>query len=588
MGGDFDVGARPWIWLHDERLDDVARTAWELLAVRVVMGAGSAVLSGARFGLGWGLAWFAAYIVTESLARLVSLDAAFGRGAMRPWRRATYVGCLFLVSLTWCALALRCWMGGTEPLRVTGLLILLALMVHAHAFSFRAPAALAALGVAPAVLCLVAPIVLADYAGIDLAIVGFGSVALLAYLIVSGRANARTAAALEGAERRANEANAAKSAFLNMVTHELRTPMNGVIGMARALQQTRLDPSQQEYADTIVHSGDSLVGLLNDLLDHAKIEARRMELEITAFDLGAVGAEAVRLWSATAEAKGVTLACEVSPNLPSHLMGDEARVRQIVLNLLSNALKFTESGVVILALRPAVGAAGVEIVVRDTGPGMTSEQIGRLFRPFVQGDASTARRYGGTGLGLVICRKLANMMGGEITVDSTPGGGSAFCVRLPLPTAQAHLAKPSPRRTVRLTTQLPAELARRRVLVADDNPVNLAVARALLEAAGLVIETAADGAEALERLRRERFDLVLMDVQMPVMSGIEAVRRIRAGDAGPADVPVIALTADGDPQSDTRLRGAGFDALQTKPIQPALLLAAISDALEARRAVEEA
>jgi CheY-like chemotaxis protein len=221
----------------------------------------------------------------------------------------------------------------------------------------------------------------------------------------------------------------------------------------------------------------------------------------------------------------------------------------------------------------------VEIAVRDTGPGMTPDQISRLFHAFAQAEASTARRFGGTGLGLFICRNLAALMGGEITVDSTPRVGSTFRVRLPLPVAAAAPEPPAPE---------PADLPPLRLLVADDNPVNLAVARALLEATGLAIETAANGAEALDRLRREAFDLVLMDVQMPVMGGIEAVERIRAGEAGPADLPVIALTADGDPKTDLRLRKVGFDGLHTKPIRPAELMAAIGAAIDAREAAASA
>jgi CheY-like chemotaxis protein len=365
-----------------------------------------------------------------------------------------------------------------------------------------------------------------------------------------------------------------------MVTHELRTPMNGVIGMARALQRTPLDGRQRNYVETIVRSGDNLLTILNDVLDHAKIEAGRMDLEVAVFDLAAVGQQAVQLWSETAEAKGLTLACEIDPALPARVMGDETRVRQILLNLLSNALKFTEAGGVTLSLDALPfldGEAGVEIAVADTGPGMTAEQVGRLFRPFVQAEASTARRFGGTGLGLSICRKLAGMMGGEISVDSAPGRGSTFRVRLPLPAAAAEpetAADPAEA----------AELPPLRVLVADDNPVNLAVARALLEALGLVIETAQHGAEALDRLRAEPFDLVLMDVRMPVMDGMDAVSRIRAGEAGRPDMPVIALTADGDPASDRALATAGFDALQTKPIRPAELLSAIQAVLAERDA----
>jgi signal transduction histidine kinase/ActR/RegA family two-component response regulator len=571
------VGAKPWTALHDVRLDSVARTAWEVLAVRVVMGIGAALLGGWRFGLTWGLGWFAAFALTEAGTRLVSLNAAFRGGAMTRRQRVAYVGLMCATSTTWCALAAQCWIADTEPLRLASLVILMALGVHAHAFSARAPAALIALGGPPALLCLAAPFAFSGYSGPDLAIVSFSCATLLAYLIVAGRAHARIALALAAAERRATEANAAKTTFLNMVTHELRTPMNGVIGMARALQRTPLDVRQRDYVETIVRSGDGLITILNDVLDHAKIEAGRMDLEVAAFDLKALGRQAVQLWSETAKSKGLALACDVAGDLPPRLMGDETRVRQIVLNLLSNALKFTETGAVTLALTTVAGAdgeAGVEIRVTDTGPGMTSEQLGRLFRPFAQAEASTARRYGGTGLGLFICRNLAEMMGGQISAESTPGHGSTFRVRLPLPAAYG--GAPEPPAENRQAPQLPPL----RLLVVDDNPVNLAVARALLEAAGLVIETATDGAAALVRLCDERFDLVLMDVQMPVMSGIEAVGRIRAGEAGPADLPVIALTAGGDAASVARLEAAGFDALQTKPIRPAELLGAIGAVLE--------
>ncbi|CAN7533411.1 ATP-binding protein [Phenylobacterium sp. LjRoot225] len=578
------MGAKPWSLLHDERLDSVARTAWEVLAVRIVVGVGAALLSGHRFGLAWGLGWFAAFALTEAAARIVSLEAAFRGGAMTQTQRAAYVACLLSVSLTWCSLALRCWVTGAEPLHISAVVILVALLVHAHAFSFRAPAALAALGGPPAILTLAAPFAFGSYSTVDLLVISFSCATLVIYLIASGRANGRTAAALEAAQRQAQEANAAKSSFLNMVTHELRTPMNGVIGMANALQGTALDTRQRDYVDTIARSGDGLLTILNDLLDHAKIEAGRMDLEVAAFDLAKVGREAVQLWRETATSKGVALICDVAYDLPPRLMGDETRIRQILLNLLSNALKFTDAGAVTLTLAPTLGADGersVEIAVCDTGPGMTPEQVERLFRPFVQAEASTARRFGGTGLGLAICRNLAAMMGGEIAVDSRPGVGSTFRVRLPLPVAYAAPdAEPKAPEA--------AALPPRRVLVVDDNPVNLAVARALLEAAGLVIETAANGAEALERLRGEAFDLVLMDVQMPVMGGIEAVERIRAGQAGSADLPVIALTADGDPKTDLRLRSVGFDALHTKPIRPTELLTAISVALGAREAAVSA
>lgn len=575
--GDEGLGDRRWNPL-DERLDFVARTSWDVLSVRVIIGMGAATLAGYVFGAGFGLGWFLAFAATEGGARFASRRALRG-GSLTPRERGAYLAWMFGAGLTWCALALRCWASGDEAQRLAGMAILVTLMIHASGFSYRAPPSLAIIGGPALALWMLLPTVFGGYAGDDLVIVGFGFAMTVVYMAAATRANARTAAALAEAEKRANEANDAKSAFLSMVTHELRTPMNGVLGMARALQRTPLSPRQKAYVETIVRSGDGLIAILNDVLDHSKIEAGHLNLDVHAFDLEALARQSVHLWTETAAAKDLELVCLIDPELPPSVVGDETRVRQIVLNLLSNALKFTETGGVVLRIRPspsADGEGGVEILVEDTGPGMTAEQIARLFRPFSQAEASTARRYGGTGLGLAICRKLATMMGGEISVESEPGRGSVFRVWLPLPGADV------PRRAEMHVTDL--ELPPLRVLVADDNPINQAVARALLEAAGASVETAANGAEAVERLRVEPFDLVLMDLHMPIMDGIEAVGRIRAGEAGPSSTPVIALTADGVPGEEARLRTLGFDALQPKPIQPADLFGAIERVLAERRA----
>ena len=570
------MGRPQWRAL-DERLDIVARTSVEVLAVRIAAALAATLLSIEPFGLAWSLGWLAAFALTEAGARFASRRAARG-GALPPSARLGYVVWMALAGLVWCGLAVRGWMSGEESLRLAAVAILVAVLVHAQGFSSHTPAALVVMGLPAALLWMLLPTVFGGYELGDLMIVGFGFAMALAYVAAAARATAQNAAALADAERRANEANEAKSAFLSMVTHELRTPMNGVLGMARALQQTDLSSRQRDYLETIVRSGDSLLSILNDVLDHSKIEAGRLDLEVAPFNLRAVSEQSVQLWTEAAAAKDLELACEIDPQVPHHVQGDETRVRQIILNLLSNALKFTEEGRVSLTVRSAPNADGegaVEILVSDTGPGMTAEQVARLFRPYSQAEASTARKYGGTGLGLSICRKLTSMMGGDIGVESEPGKGSTFRVWLPLPAAESRPVD---------TSEAPAtELPPLRVLVTDDNPINLAVARALLESAGAAVEVAVHGAEALERLQVELFDIVLMDVRMPVMDGIEAVRRIREGGAGPAGIPVIALTADASPGEEERLKGLGFDALQGKPIQPAQLFAAIERTLEARR-----
>ena len=561
--------------LLDERVDAVAATARQTFAVRLPIAIGVAVLNGVIYDIALGLTWGLAYGVGEALTRLESRPVSRGE-PMSAAGRARYLASIFLQGLTWSSLALIYWSVDKEAFRLGAMAVLAGLLVHAQGFSFRAPGTLILLGLPPAILWIVLPIGFGGYSGLPLVALGVGLLMLLGYCAASARANIRTAAALAEARREAVAANDAKSAFLAMVTHELRTPLNGVMGMAHALRRSSLDTRQQAQVDTLLRSGDGMLAILNDVLDISKIEAGRMDLEVVAFDLRAVAGEAVDLWAESAASKRLSLVAECDPELPAAVLGDENRVRQIIANLLSNALKFTEKGAVRLTVRVAPGAdgdGGVEIVVSDTGIGLSPEQVAGLFRPYAQGDASTARRYGGTGLGLSICRKLASMMGGDIRCESEAGAGSAFRVWLPLPPAQA-----APERQAAQDADLPPL----RLLVADDNPINLAVARAILEAAGASVETAAHGAEALERLRVEPFDVVLMDVHMPVMDGIEAVSRIRGGQAGRTDIPIIALTGDSMAGEEQRLMALGFDALQAKPVQPAALIAAIAAVLDAR------
>jgi len=560
--------------LIDERLDKVPRVDWEVLIIRAAIGVGAALLTLPLLGVWGALGWFSLYAAQDGATFFVT-RATRRNGAMTDSQRRAYVALLFASSLIWNILTVILWRTGEEGYRMAASAIIMANLIHAVGFSFRSPASLAAMGGVPLLLWLGLPAVYGGYSGHVWLSASLAHLMLVSYMITSARANIANARALEAAEQKAIAATEAKSAFLAMVTHELRAPMNGVLGMARALQRTSLDRRQQGYVETILRSGDGLLAILNDILDISKIEAGRMDLVVEAFDLGTVGNQAVELWAESALAKRLTLTCDVSADLPPRVLGDETRVRQIIYNLVSNALKFTETGGVTLALRAAPGAdgdGGVEIAVTDTGPGMSAEQVAGLFRPFVQAEAGTARRYGGTGLGLSICRKLAAMMGGDVSVESEPGKGSTFKVWLPLPAADAQEDQPAAD-----TGEL--DIAALRILVADDNPVNLAVARAVLEAFGVTVEVAAHGAEALERLRLGGIDLVLMDVRMPVMDGVEAVGRIRDGQVGDANLPVIALTADGMAGEETKLKSSGFDAVQTKPVSPAALVAAIAEVL---------
>ncbi len=455
---------------------------------------------------------------------------------------------------------------GPMAMKFAAVIILFGLVVEGLKYATVSWMAMLAILPGPFIALTVAPLMAQRFTVWDKVLALVTIAGLLGYAIDAVRVMRTSAKALEKAQAQALEANRAKSAFLAMMSHELRTPMNGVLGLAHALRGTDLDARQAEYLEMIEQSGDGLMTILNDILDLSKIEAGKLELEVAPFDVRKLAGQIRLVWSETARLKGLDLALEIDPRTPAWLEGDAARVRQILLNLVSNALKFTDVGHVAVRIAPYEG--GVVLAVADTGVGMGEEQCARLFTPFAQGDRSTARRFGGTGLGLAICRQLAEMMGGEIGVESTSGQGSTFTVRLALPTADAPgLASED--------DVLP-DLDGARVLVVDDNQVNQMVARAILESAGVLVATVGDGQAALARLRVEDFDVVLMDVHMPVMDGVEAVRRIRAGEGGRVDLPVVALTADAMVGDAERLLAQGFDDAHPKPIQPAGLLATVA------------
>lgn len=386
----------------------------------------------------------------------------------------------------------------------------------------------------------------------------------------------------ESGRKAAEKAARDRSEFLAVISHEVRTPMNGVLGMADALNRTKLTTNQKRMLGILTHSGDSLMAMLNDVLDLAKIEAGRCDLEKVEFDAGEAVQRAADLFSAGAVGKGLTFDVQVPADTP-RLIGDPARLRQIIQNLLSNAVKFTSRGWVSATLSITVrgGVADVEFKVRDTGIGMTPETQARLFEKFVQGDASTTRTYGGTGLGLAISRDLARAMGGDITVDSTPRKGSTFTFAVSLPIAAASIAA--------LAVQAPTPAAggpsKLRVLVVDDNVTNQLVLRLPLEQQlGAAVTFAMNGAEAVEAWAALRPDIILMDIYMPVMDGLTAAREIRRleAEAGEAPTPIIAITASvaGDGNDAERSMAAGVNEHLIKPIAGDALLEAVHRTLD--------
>jgi signal transduction histidine kinase/ActR/RegA family two-component response regulator len=364
----------------------------------------------------------------------------------------------------------------------------------------------------------------------------------------------------------AEAASRAKSRFLAVMSHELRTPLNGVIGMTHALATTPLSPKQREYLDVISGSGESLVVLINDILDLSKIEAGRLELDPHPFCLPELIDSAVALWQPTTTEKGLGLECSLAPDLPPWVDGDAVRLRQVLTNLLSNAVKFTTEGTI--RIQAAWTTGGLELTVSDTGVGMSPEVQEKLFADYAQADASTAGRFGGTGLGLAISRNLCRMMEGDLTVDSAVGVGSAFRATFQLPIAEA------PEEAA--TADDSDDGSGRRILAVDDNPTNRAVITALVEAFGFSIVTADSGGAALQALSASTFDLVLMDINMPGMDGPTALRAIRAGEGGQAVVPVVALTAEAMEGDAERYLAMGFDGYLTKPISPPHLLQALT------------
>ena len=404
----------------------------------------------------------------------------------------------------------------------------------------------------------------------------------------------------------ASEVFEAQEKYLAMMSHELRTPMNAVLGMAKHLAETDMTEDQLENVKTIIDAGDMMMSLLNDLLDKSKLDAGKFSLEHVNVDLRHMLQKMVRLWRPTIEAQGLAFSLEIADQVPSAIRGDSVRIRQILSNLLSNAAKFTKSGSVILSVNAkpvADGKVEIDFSVRDTGIGMSEEVQKKLFSAYVQANSSTSREFGGTGLGLSISRQLAQMMGGDLVVESKENLGSIFRFIASFetssklqnqPVAAVKQVKETPVITQQNVTPIVDAAAAPksdddslRILAVEDNPINQRVLAAFLRPIGGEVVWAGHGQEALELLADSYFDVVLMDIQMPVMDGLTAAKTLRASDSINVGVPIIAMTANAMLGDRETCLAAGMNDYVSKPIDPKTLYKSIAKLVDEYRAVKQ-
>jgi signal transduction histidine kinase/CheY-like chemotaxis protein len=580
------------IWA-DDRLDEVALDTHRLLPSRLIPALLTTAVTTYALGFQTAIGWLLALAAAEALARLATRRFKAGVPGSRR-ARAAFVWAALPINLIWAGLAAMFWLSTKADLKLAAFAIWAGQIIYTQNFRHQPVALLAISAVAPMISLLVFPIFFMAGQGVgsNTTRLGLAMVVLTTIsVMVANRAAANRMDALTRGLReereRALEANRAKSTFVAVTSHELRTPMNGLLGMAYALDRTNLNEAQRRHVRLMIKSGDSLMQVLNDVLDLSKIEAGKVDLDHVATNLHDLVRAAGDAWRDAAAEKGLWLRTEIDPSAPAWILADPQRIRQVLMNLISNGLKFTGQGGVTIQLSAprapsADGAREILLRVVDTGVGVDADFHDRIFDSFTQADNAVSRSHGGTGLGLTISRALARQMEGDLVLESGVGGAAfAFTLRAVPVAAPAVTAD-------EIEDQDAPDLDSLRILMAEDNAINQVVVRTMLEATGVALTIVDDGQAALHALKAEAFDAVLMDINMPVMDGITALNAIRAGVAGDPRIPVIALTASAMSGDRERFLAMGFDDHLGKPIRPADLLSSICSAVRPKGRCTEA
>ena len=572
--------------LADERLDEVAADIRRLGLSRIISGLAAAGIVGIGLGFATSLLWLVGFLVAEGLAAWATRN--FGKGRVgTPHDRALFILASIPVNGSWAALAAMLWLHGPDMLKIAAVAVWCGQLVFAQQYRHQPLALLIISGIVPVGCLIVFPFFFmpGDDAASQSArwalvlLIGATLNVALRNRAAARRMDALTRGLREEREK-ALEAARAKSTFIAVTSHELRTPMNGLLGMAHALERSNLSPQQHEQVELMIKSGDSLMQLLNDVLDLSRIEAGKVELKPQAVDPRTIVTDVVDAWRDAAEAKGLALFARFDADLPAWVSADPLRIRQVLTNLVSNAVKFTSQGHVCVAVGAEARGSDwtIRFTVTDTGPGVPAEAAERVFDSFTQADGTVSREYGGAGLGLTISRALARQLGGDLVLR--PGdGGACFVFSVQASSAVAPALEPIKAVAKEEENAADDALGQIQVLMAEDNAINQLVVRTMLEPAGVALTVVENGQEALEAMSRGRYDCVLMDINMPVMDGITALEAIRQGKAGNPNLPVIALTASAMAGDRERFLGLGFDDHLGKPVKPMDLIMAIARAV---------